>query len=68
MDIIPFGDWLKEAGHSQNGFAKLIGVPKQSVSHWVRGKHIPASKMLRRLIHMSEGRLGLDSFHSDHGG
>lgn len=40
---------LQERGYTQEAFADLIGVSRESVKNWIRGKCRPNLKMLNKI-------------------
>ena len=59
MDSDEIIDIRKKLNLSQQGFADLIGVSKNTVYNWENGGNIPASraKMLKSFIHTGKEKL-----------
>ena len=47
---------LQEQGYTQEAFADLIGVSRESVKNWIRGKCRPGLKMTNKIA----DTLGID--------
>lgn len=46
--------YLEKAGKTQAAFARELGVPKQTVSNWVKGRNMPSYKRLEKILEMME--------------
>lgn len=46
--------YLEKAGKTQVAFARELGVPKQTVSNWVKGRNMPSYKRLEKILEMME--------------
>ncbi len=42
-------EFFEASGLAQASWAKLLGVHRQSVGHWIRGTHTPRPQYLERL-------------------
>lgn len=66
-------DAVKDAGFTQEGFAKVLGVSYSSVARWISGKNEPNLLMLKtmaRLLNCTTDKLlGVDDMsHHKRGG
>jgi len=55
-------EWLRDTGMSQSDLARELGVTRQAVSAWLRGKSKPGLGKLLALDDLSGGRLGPRNF------
>lgn len=46
--------YLEKAGKTQAAFARELGVPKQTVCNWTKGRSMPSHKRLEIILGMME--------------
>jgi len=60
--MLALRDWLDSAGMSQSDLARELGVTRQAVSAWLRGKSKPSLRKLLKLEDLTGGQLGPRTF------
>jgi len=57
-------DWLVENNLTQDDFAQRIGVKRETVSHWCRGRCRPAPRRISKIISVTQGKVTLDDLQA----
>ena len=57
-------DWLDENNFTQDDFAQRIGVKRETVSHWCRGRCRPAPRRISKIKAVTQGKVTLDDLQA----
>lgn len=46
--------FLKETEQTQTEFARKLGIPKQTINNWIKGRSMPGHKTFEKIMEMME--------------
>ena len=55
-------EYMLDAGHDDRSFAELVGVSREAVSRWRRGKRRPEGMNLVKVIRVTSGKVTANDF------
>ena len=58
-------EYMLDAGHDDRSFAELVGVSREAVSRWRRGKRCPEGMNMVKVVRATSGKVTANDFLPD---